>query len=87
MYITDPEEIKSVARCRWNKQYFTKKRKRNIAAGAILWIIAVMILLSFDRTTFLGLGLFAIAYLIGWRWTRKQKAEVQILAEKIIREG
>lgn len=87
MFITDPEEIKSVARHRWHKQYFTRKRKRKLWGIGLLWAIVVMALLSFDVTIFLGLGVFIVGYLIAWRWTKRQSAQIDMLVEKMQREG
>ena len=71
MNITDREELRSVAQHRWSKQYFTKARKRWFMVIVLFWMISTMILLSIGTTVFVGMTLFAIGYLIAWRWKRK----------------
>lgn len=89
MFITDPEEIKSVARHRWAKQYFTKTRKKKFISVAILWMLVISILLSTetDYLMFSGLGVFIIGIFVMWRWDKKKDAQIDIMIEKIKREG
>lgn len=88
MFITDPEEMRAVAQHRWNKQYFTKSKKRSWMAIIVVWLVITMILLSINITVFVGLALFAIGYLIAWRWKRKtyDKA-IDSMVEQYKREG
>lgn len=87
MYVTDPEDLKAIAEHRWDKQHLTTSRRWRIAIGCVCWVVIMVVLSSHDSFAFGALALLAVGYLIGWRWYKRRNAEIDIILERLIREG